>query len=80
MESQSRILKSLGMCAFAINASDAMETIEPTIVTNSPLELLPHANTADSSTIPQNNVHITQTKVIPGLHLDPNPPTPKISD
>ena len=79
-ESQSRIPKNSEMCAFAINASDAMETIEPTIVTNSLLEPPPHANTADSSTILQSNVHITQQKVIPGLLLDPNLPTPKIND
>ena len=85
MESQSKILKNSGMYANAINASDVTETIEPTIVTNSLLELLLHVITADTSTTPLSSVHITQPKVIPDLLLDPNPPAPnplapKISD
>ena len=85
MESQSKILKNSETCAFVINASDAMETIEPIIVLNSLLGLPPHANTADTSTTPLSSVHITQPKVIPDLLLDPNPPAPnppapKISD
>ena len=80
MESQSRIRKNTEMCAFVTNASDAMETIEPIIVINSLSGPPPHANTADTSTTPRSNVHITQQKVIPDLHLDPNPPAPKISD
>ena len=80
MESQSRILKNSEMCAFAINVSDAMEIIEPTLVTNSLLEPPPHASTADSSTTPQSNVQITRKMVIPGLLLDPNLPIPPIND
>ena len=76
MESQSKILKNSETCAFVINASDAMETIEPTIVSNSLLEPLPHASTAAISTILQSNVHIILIKVLLGLH----PLTPKISD
>ena len=80
MESQSRILKNSEMCASAINVLDAMETIEPTIVTNSLLEPPPHASTADTSTTPRSIVHITHKKVIPGPLLDPNLPTPQIND
>ena len=80
MESQSRILKNIEMCASVINVLDAMETIEPTIVTNSLSGPPPHASTADTSTTPRSNVQITQQMVIPGLLQDPNLPTPKNSD
>ena len=80
MKSQSRILRNTEMCAFATNASDAMETIEPIIVLNSLSGPPPHANTADTSTTPRSNVQITQQMVIPGLLLDPNLPAPANSD
>ena len=80
MEFQSRILKNSEMCAFAINVSDVMEIIEPTLVPNSLSEPPPHASTADSSTTPQSNVQITRKMVIPGLLLDPNLPIPLIND
>ena len=80
MEFQSRILKSLEMCASVTNASDAMETIEPTIVTNSLLEPPPHASTADTSTTPQRNAQTIHKKVTPDPLLDPNLPIPPIND